>query len=139
MSLLAELKRHNVFKVGIAYLLMAWVLLQAGDFALDLVDAPNWVIQSLSIVVALGFPMVLVFSWVYEMTPEGLKREVEVDRGQSITGQTGRKLNLLVVSLLVIAVAYLALDKWVLRPTAATAPEIDQSIDSQSYVDINLN
>ena len=89
MSFFAELKRRNVFRVGIAYVLMAWVLLQAGDFALDLIDAPNWIIQSLFIIATIGLPVALFFAWAFEVTPEGIKREADVDRSQSITPTTG--------------------------------------------------
>ena len=88
MSFISELKRRNVFRVGIAYVLISWVLLQGADFAFDLIDAPNWVIQALFLLVALGLPGVLVFAWVFEMTPEGIKRERKIDRSQSMTPQT---------------------------------------------------
>ena len=113
MSFFAELKRRNVFRVGIAYVLIAWVLLQAADFALDLVDAPNWVIQVFVIAVAAGLPLALVFAWAYEMTPEGIRREKEVDRTQSITQHTGRKLNRMIIGLLVLVpLFYLVRYQW---------------------------
>ena len=90
MSFIGELKRRNVFRAGIAYVLVSWVLLQGADFAFDLIGAPNWVIQSLFLLAALGLPGVLIFAWVYEMTPEGLKREKEIDRERSVTPETGR-------------------------------------------------
>ncbi|KAA9131344.1 hypothetical protein F3N42_08455 [Marinihelvus fidelis] len=123
MSFFAELKRRNVIRVALAYLLIAWVLLQAADFALDLIDAPNWVIQALFMLAALGLPAVLVFSWVFEMTPEGLKREHEVDRTQSITPQTGQKLNRVIIGALTLAVAYLLVDKMVLQDRAVAPAE----------------
>jgi TolB-like protein len=113
MSLFKELKRRNVFRVGIAYVLMGWVLLQGADFAFDLIGAPNWVIQSLSVVVVIGLPIALFFAWAFEMTPEGIKREHEVDRSQSITPKTGRKLDYAIIGLLAIATTYLLLDKFV--------------------------
>ena len=84
------MKRRNVFRVGIAYVLISWVLLQGADFAFDLIDAPNWVIQALFVLAALGLPGVLVFAWAFEMTPEGLRREKDVDRSRSVSPQTGR-------------------------------------------------
>ncbi len=123
MSFIAELKRRNVIRVALAYLLIAWVLLQAADFALDLIDAPNWVIQVLFMLAALGLPAVMVFSWVFEMTPEGLKREHEVDRTQSITPQTGQKLNRVIIGALTLAVAYLLVDKLVLQDRASRPAE----------------
>lgn len=106
MSFFAELRRRNVFRVGIAYALMGWVVLQFADFALDLIDAPNWVIQSLTIIVAIGLPFVLFFSWAYEMTPEGLKRDADVDRSRPEAGRAARKLDRFIIILLVVALGY---------------------------------
>jgi TolB-like protein len=111
MSLFAELRRRNVFRVGIAYGLIAWVLLQAADFGFDLVGAPNWLIQSLFVVALIGFPAALVFAWIYEMTPEGIKRERDVDRGGSLTPDTGRKLDRAIIVFLVLAVGGLLLER----------------------------
>jgi len=123
LSFFEELKRRNVVRVGLAYVLIAWLLLQGADFALDLIGAPNWVIQALSLLAAIGLPGVLVFSWVFEMTPEGLRRETDVDRSQSITTQTGRKLDRVIVAVLSVAVAYLLADKLVLQDRAAPVTE----------------
>jgi len=111
MSFLAELKRRNVFRVGIAYALAGWVVLQAADFALDLIDAPNWVIQVFVIAVAAGLPLALVFAWAYEMTPEGIRREKKVDPGESITRTTGRKLNRMIIGLLVLVIVLLGVER----------------------------
>ena len=106
MSLFAELKRRNVFRVGIAYAIVAWLVLQVADLVLDNITAPEWVMQVMMLVVAIGFPLVLIFAWAFELTPDGLKRDAEVDRSQSITGQTGRKLDRAIIVVLVIALAY---------------------------------
>ncbi len=137
MSFFAELKRRNVFKVGIAYVLMAWVALQAADFALDLVDAPNWVIQTLFIVVLIGLPFALFFAWAFELTPEGIKREREVDRSQSITPKTGKKLNFMIIGALAVVVAYLLVDKYVLEdltgePIQRTTQAPPEALDEQA-------
>ena len=75
MSFFNELKRRNVFRMGIAYVVVAWVLLQAIDFGLDIISAPNWVMQVFFLAAIVGLPIVLIFSWVFEMTPEGIKLE----------------------------------------------------------------
>jgi TolB-like protein len=106
MSFFTELKRRNVVRASIAYVLVAWLLLSVADFGLDLIDAPNWVIQALFLVAAIGLPAVMLFSWVFEMTPEGLKKESEIDRSQSITPQTGQKLNRAIIALLVLVAVY---------------------------------
>lgn len=113
MSFFQELKRRNVFRVGIAYVLIAWVLLQGSDFVLDLIDAPNWVIQVLFLLAAISLPAVLIFAWVFEVTPEGIKLESEVDRSQSITATTGSKLNRVITIFLFLAVIVLLADKFI--------------------------
>jgi TolB-like protein len=112
MSFYSELKRRNVFRVSIAYLLISWVLLQGADFGLDLIDAPNWVIQVLFLLAAIGLPAVLIFAWVFEMTPEGIKRESEIDRSQSLTSVTGRKLDRVIIAILTLALAVLVLERF---------------------------
>ena len=112
MSIWAELKRRNVFKVGIAYVLMGWVLLQGADFVLDLIGAPDWVIRVFTLAIAVGLPIALFFTWAFELTPEGIKRESDVDRSQSITRQTGRKLDFAIIGILVIALGWFAWDKF---------------------------
>jgi len=111
MSFFDELKRRNVFRIGIAYVLMGWVLLQAADFAFDLIGAPNWVIQSISVVVVIGLPIALFFAWAFEMTPEGIKREAEVDRSQSITPKTGRKLDYTIIAILAVVIVSMAVER----------------------------
>ncbi|HET6563928.1 MAG TPA: hypothetical protein VFG52_00835 [Xanthomonadales bacterium] len=105
-GLLEELKRRNVFKVGTAYVVLAWLLAQAADLASDTFSAPDWVMKMLVTLLALLFPLVLFFAWAYELTPEGIKKEKDVDRTQSITHQTGRKLDFTIIGILVIALGY---------------------------------
>ncbi len=112
MSLFDELKRRNVFKVGIAYAVATWVLIQIADILLDNFGAPPWVMKSLVVALAIGFFITLFFAWAFELTPEGVKRESEVDRSQSIASQTGKKLNNTILVLLALAVAYLLFDKF---------------------------
>jgi TolB-like protein len=107
MSFFQELKRRNVFRVGIAYAIASWVLLQVADLVLENIGAPDWVIQSLMLVVALGFIAALAIAWAYELTPDGIKRESEVDRSISIVNHTGQKLDRIVIGFLVIAVLVL--------------------------------
>ena len=87
-NLVEELKRRNVIRVGIAYLVAAWVVLQIADLVLENIGAPDWVMQTLMLVLALGFPVVLLFSWAFELTPEGIKREKDIFHGEyaALTG-----------------------------------------------------
>jgi|GEM_PF-298385 len=107
MSFFSELKRRNVVRAAIAYALMGWILLQAADFVFDLIGAPPWVIQALATVVVLGLVVTLFFSWAFEITPEGIKRESDIDRSQSIAPQTGRKLDRMIIVFLAVAVVVL--------------------------------
>jgi hypothetical protein len=106
MNLFTELKRRNVFRVAIAYLVVAWLLVQVTDVMIDNIGAPDWVFSTILMVLGIGFPLALVFAWAFEMTPEGIKREHEVDRSASIAPQTGRKLNRLIIGLLVLVAGY---------------------------------
>jgi TolB-like protein/two-component SAPR family response regulator len=130
VSLFAELKRRNVFRVGIAYVLMGWVVLQGADFALDLIDAPNWVIQALAVVVVAGLPIALFFAWAFELTPEGIKREHEVDRSQSIAPKTGRKLDFTIIGVLAVVIVFMGVERLFFaggteEPTAEQTSEVD--------------
>ncbi len=123
MGLFTELKRRNVFRVAAAYAVIAWFLAQVADLAFDNFGAPDWVPKSVLFVLALGFPLAVIFAWAFEMTPEGVKKEKDVDRSQSITQKTGRKLNYLIIAVLVAAVGVLLADKFLLRdvtPSVAT-------------------
>ena len=111
MSFLEELKRRNVFRVAVLYLVAGWVLLQVADVLFPALNGPELGINLILGFLILGFPLVLIFSWVYELTPEGLKREKDVDRSQSITPATGHKINVLIIILLIIAIGVVAADR----------------------------
>jgi TolB-like protein len=122
MSLISELKRRNVIRVALLYLVAGWVILQVAQLLFDVLKLPDWTSRLVLGLLMLGFPLALIFSWVYELTPEGLKREHEVDRNQSITNTTARKLDLVVGGLLVVAIGMLVFDRYVDRePDARTA------------------
>ena len=118
VSVIAELKRRNVFRVALLYLVAGWVILQVAQLLFDVLKLPEWTSRLVLGLLALGFPLALIFSWVYELTPEGLKREHEVERNASITAETARKLDLIVVGLLVIAIVVVAVERFIPR----TAP-----------------
>ena len=123
MSLFDELKRRNVFRVGIAYLVVGWVLAQIGELLFPTFGAPDWVLKVLITMLMLGFPVALIFAWAFEITPEGLKLEKNVDRSQSITNQTGRKLDFFVIGVLSIAVIYFLYDEFVVEPEEQVVAE----------------
>jgi len=106
MGLFTELKRRNVIRVGIAYLIGSWLVMQVADIVLENIGAPDWVMKAILLMLLLGFVIALFFSWAFEVTPEGVKRESEVDRSQSITRVTGRRLDHSIIVMLVIALGY---------------------------------
>jgi TolB-like protein len=112
MSFFEELKRRNVFKVGIAYAVGAWLLLQFTEVLSELLNLPENIGPIVVAVVAIGFPVAVFFAWAFELTPEGVKRESEVDRTQSITPQTGKKLNNAIMVMMALAIVYLLYDKF---------------------------
>ena len=128
MSLFNELKRRNVFRVGIAYAVVAWLVMQFADVVLNNITAPGWVFQAIMLLLAIGFPIVLVFAWAFEMTPEGLKKEKDIDRSQSIAPRTGRKLDRTIILVLVLALAYFAFDKFTSKVQPDGAIETIQTV-----------
>ena len=117
MSLYRELKRRNVLRVAIAYLAGSWLLVEIAETVFPLYgfgDTPARIVVTL---LAIGFPLFLLFSWVFEFTPEGLKLEKDIKREESITPQTGKKLDRVIIVLLALALGYFAFDKFVLDPT----------------------
>jgi TolB-like protein/Flp pilus assembly protein TadD len=112
---LAELKRRNVLRVAAFYAAAAWLLVQIATQVLPVFGVPTWTLRLVVVTVILGFPFALVFAWFYELTPEGLKRENEVDRSQSIARNTGRKLDRLIIGVLAAAVVVLLANQFVLH------------------------
>src|SRR5438874_4553269 len=97
----AELKRRNVYKVAVAYAVVAWLLIQAASIILPTFEAPSWTMKILVAALTLGFPLAVVFAWAFEITPEGIVRADEVSPNQSVTRKTGRKLTAIIAFLAV--------------------------------------
>jgi TolB-like protein len=106
MSFFAELKRRNVVRVGIAYVLIGWVLAQVAEFAFENFGAPDWVLKTVVTLLLLGLPLALFFAWTFEMTPDGIKREEDVDRTQPGRTSARRTLDYVIIAALVIALGY---------------------------------
>jgi adenylate cyclase len=126
VSLLQELKRRNVFRVGIAYLMASWLLLQITDILVPILDLPDSAARLVFLLLVIGLIPALIFAWAFELTPEGIKRERDVDRNQSVTSQTGRKLDRIIIAFLMLALGYFAYDKFatpVGGRSAADSPE----------------
>src|SRR5438309_2807231 len=103
MNFFAELKRRNVYKVAVAYAVVAWLLIQAASIFFPAFDAPPWVMKIFIIVIIFGFPVALIFSWAFEITPEGIKLESEIEPTKSIARRTGRKIVAVTIALAVVA------------------------------------
>jgi TolB-like protein len=122
-NLFSELKRRNVFRVAIAYIIAAWLLLQVADVVLNNIEAPDWVFKTIMLLVAIGFPFAMILAWAFELTPDGLKKEKDVDRSESITRMTGRKLDIAIFSVMALGLIYLTYDKFAADDTTNTAAE----------------
>jgi len=110
-KLFNELKRRNVNRIAVAYVIASWLILQVADVIIGNIEAPPWVFSVFLLALSLGFFPVVFFAWAYELTPEGLKKESEVDRDQSITSDTGKKLNTITIIMLVAVVAFVILER----------------------------
>ena len=119
----AELKRRNVYKVAVAYAVVAWLLIQIATQVFPFFEIPNWAVRFVVLVIAIGFPIALILAWAFELTPEGIKRTEEVPPNESIAPQTGRKLTGLIVALGLVAAGLFALS-WLRRNPGGTAPAV---------------
>lgn len=107
-----ELKRRNVFRSGIAYLVLSWILIEVSATVLPTFNAPDYIFKTILFLISIGFPVWLLFSWVYEITPDGIKRTENIHPKKSITPQTGNRLNKIIIALLSIAVAMMLFDQF---------------------------
>ncbi|MDX2413303.1 MAG: hypothetical protein QNK16_12685 [Woeseiaceae bacterium] len=136
-NFITEMKRRNVFRVGVAYSVVAWVIAQALDLAADNFAAPDWVMKvSLAVLVA-GLPVALILAWAFELTPDGVKKTEDVPATQSITPRTGRRINYVITSALVLALAFIAWDKLGQNETTADSAVIDKSVAVLPFSDLS--
>jgi TolB-like protein len=120
-SFFAELKRRNVIRMAGLYLVGAWLLTQVASTILPMFGTPEWLPRTIVLLLAIGFVPALIFSWVFELTPQGLKRDEEVAPEQSIGPQTGRRMDRMIIVVLLLALGYLAVDKFVVGPRREAA------------------
>ncbi|HTD29637.1 MAG TPA: tetratricopeptide repeat protein, partial [Xanthomonadaceae bacterium] len=139
-SFLAELKRRNVLRAGALYIGAAWALSQGVAQLLPVFDIPNWVVRWFVIAAVIGFPFAMLFSWFYEWTPQGIVRESEVAPDESVTRETGRKLDRWIIAVLSIAVVLLLADVFVPHRDAgsnAAGGSTDKSIAVLPFVNMS--
>jgi TolB-like protein len=128
MNLFEELKRRNVFRVVLAYLVLGWLVLQVADVLVDALELPVVWSKAVIALLVVGFIPTVVFSWVYELTPEGLKKESEITAEQSITGHTAKKLNHTIVFLLLVAISLFVYDRFIRAPVTAPVEVEPQAV-----------
>lgn len=120
----AELRRRNVYKVAAAYAVASWLLIQIATQVFPFFEIPNWAVRLVVLILIAGFPVALVFSWAFEITPEGIKRESEVEADKSITHHTGRKIVALTVALAIIAAGLLGYQLWGSKKSAVAVKNV---------------
>ena len=124
MSFWRELRRRNIFKVGAAYAIVGWLLMQVASVGFVALKLPAWTVTFVTAIVVIGLPIALLLAWAYEVTPEGIKRTKDIPLAQSVSELKGQRLNYLVTGLLVIAVGFMAIHDYLpglLGHTARTA------------------
>jgi TolB-like protein len=129
-SVWGELKRRNVVKVAIAYAIVSWLVLQLANILVPILTLPEWAERLVFLILLLGFPLALLFSWAFELTPEGIKKEKHVARSESVTDATGRKLNSTIIGVLVVALVFFAVDKFVLSTDSTSPAEVSSEISA---------
>ena len=142
MSFIHELKRRNVFKVAIAYAIAAWILIEITATTFPILKLPDWSVTLVTVLVLIAFPLTLIFAWAFELTPEGLKKEKDVVRSESIAQVTGRKLDFAIIGAMAVAILFLLADKFVFNESVErTDGEIvvtsSQSIAVLPFVNIS--
>src|SRR5215831_15819459 len=120
-----ELKRRNVYKVAIAYAVVAWLLMQVSSQIFPFFEIPNWAVRLVVLLLIIGFPVALILAWAFELTPEGIKRTEDVDLSKSIRRKTGRKLDFLIIAVLLLVIAGLLFQRFhpKVSPAVASSPE----------------
>ncbi len=137
MSFITELKRRNVIRVGVAYMVASWLLLQIVDVLVPILDLPGWVGKLVFLMLVIAVVPVLIFSWAYEMTPEGLKPESEVEHDQSITLQTARKLDRVTIILVLIVAGVVVIDRLIPETGEQSEKQTNQQVsDSQIELEV---
>ena len=143
MSFFVELKRRNVVRVGVAYAVIGWFLAQLAEFAFENFDAPPWVLKSFIVLLLLGLPIALFFAWAFELTPEGVKRERDVERAESITHSTGRMLDFIIIGALAVALAYFIWERQAdvnpIEPDAQTSVASDAEVSIAVLPFVNMS
>jgi TolB-like protein len=127
-TFLAELKRRNVYKVGIAYTVVAWLLMQVASQIFPFFEIPNWAVRLVVLLLVIGFPVALIIAWAFELTPEGIKRTEDVDLSKSIRRKTGRKLDFFIIAVLLLVIGFLLFQRLHHNVSPAVSSSLGKSI-----------
>lgn len=134
MSFFSELKRRNVFKMAAAYALLGWLVIEMASTILPTFDAPRWVVQTITFLVLLGFPIALFLAWAFELTPEGIRTEASAHTPETISKAKGQRLNYLIFSLIGLALGFLFVDRFVLEGASPRSMAVPQGLQWVSLV-----
>jgi TolB-like protein len=135
MGLVSELRRRNVFRMAVLYVVAAWLIMQVAEVIIGLASLPDWLGPAILILLAIGLPIALIFSWFFEVTPEGVSLERDIPEGQSITHATGRRMDFVIIAILSAGLLLFAYDKWWIGPpperSVAVLPFENMSADPE--------
>src|SRR4051812_40118970 len=139
-SFFAELKRRNVYKVAVAYVVISWLLVQAASILLPTFEAPSWVMKAFVVLLALGFFLAVFVSWAFEATPDGLKRTEDVppEVAARLPSWSARKFGTFILVIALLAVSLLALDLFRRKPTANSTTSSEQAVPQKSIAVLPL-
>src|SRR5437667_8028395 len=124
----AELKRRNVYKVAIAYAVVAWLLMQVESQIFPFFEIPNWAVRLVVLLLVIGFPVAVILAWAFELTPEGIKRAEDVDLTKSVTRKTGRKLDFFIIAVLLLVIGILLFQRLHPNVSPAVSSSLEKSI-----------
>ena len=134
MSLIQELKRRNVFRVALFYVVASWLVLQVAEFLFDILDLPEAWVRFILAALLIGFPVALISAWVFELTADGIKRESDVDRTSTIVSATGQRLNIATIVMVAVGIGLLALDRFVVPEASPTPVNAVQPVTENATV-----
>lgn len=134
MNLFNELKRRNVFKVAVAYAIVSWLILQIIGSIVPIIEAPDWVAKTILMLLVVGFPVALLLAWAFELTPEGIKKESDVVRDESVTQQTSGKINLVIIGSLVLIIGGFTYDRFFAEATSLQLAQSDVKTSESSPI-----
>jgi TolB-like protein/Tfp pilus assembly protein PilF len=124
----AELKRRNVYKVAIAYAVVAWLLMQVASQIFPFFEIPNWAVRLVVLLLIIGFPVAVILAWAFELTPEGIKRAEDVDLTKSLARKTGRKLDFFIIAVLLLVIGILLFQRLHPNVSPAVSSSLEKSI-----------